>query len=225
MNNISIRVEGLYKRFGAQAVLRNISFIHKNGILGIEGPNGSGKSTLMKCMAGLNSPTKGSVIWKKDGDEIKFTAFRNHLGYAAPYINLYDELTCFENLRFLLDLRNIKPSNSRINGFLRQVNMQSFSSHIFRNLSTGQRQRMRIAAALVPNPEVLFLDEPGSNLDDQGHRMIQEVVASFNQADKPVIIASNDKRELELCDKIFSVEKERFKHGHSRSDKNETKNF
>lgn len=210
MSEFSIQVEGLYKRFEKRTVLRDISFNHKKGILGIAGSNGAGKSTLMKCMVGLNKPTKGHIICKMNGAEIDFTEFKKHVGYAAPYINLYDELTCFENLHFILEMRNSSSKNDRINSVLRQTGIYPFAPQLFRNLSTGQRQRLRIAAALVHHPDVLFLDEPGSNLDDQGHMMIQQIVTAFKTADKSVVIASNDERELALCDVVYSVEKKGY---------------
>ncbi len=212
VRHFSIRVEGLYKRFGKQVVLRNVSFIHKNGIFGIEGSNGSGKSTLMKCMAGLAKPTKGSVEWFIGGKAVELEYFKRALGYAAPYINLYNELTCLENLRFLLELRSEADKKDAILNALEVTAMKSFSDQPFGSLSTGQQQRLRIAAALVHQPQVLFLDEPGSNLDEAGRKMIETVVTEFKTAGKLVVIASNNRGELQLCDEIYSVEAESFNH-------------
>ena len=83
--------------------------------------------------------------------------------------------------------------------------MIDFKDRLFKSLSTGQQQRVKLAAALVRNPEILFLDEPGSNLDAKGHHLVQQIVEEQANADKLVIIASNDPSELELCDNIIEL--------------------
>ncbi len=192
-------------------MLQNISFTHQKDVLGIAGSNGSGKSTLMKCFAGLSRPTKGNLKWLTGEQPLEWMDFKRSLGYAAPYINLYSELTCYENLRFLLKLRNAAVIKESILNALEQTEMGLFSAQTFGSLSTGQQQRMRIAAAIVHQPYVLFLDEPGSNLDKTGREVIQSVVTEFKADRKLVIIASNNRNELKMCDKIYSVEEERFK--------------
>lgn len=160
MQDISIQVKELGKRFGKRVILSNISFTHKKGVLGIAGSNGSGKSTLMKCLAGIWRPSKGTVSWQINDEETDYKRFKALLGYAAPYINLYDELTCFENLNFLLQFKNSYNKKGDIRKALKQTDMLEYRDQPFQNLSTGQQQRMRISAALVHQPEVLFLMSP-----------------------------------------------------------------
>lgn len=213
MQDISIQVKELSKRFDKRVILSDISFTHKKGILGIAGSNGSGKSTLMKCIAGLWRPSKGEVFWKIDDTEIEHQTFKNILGYAAPYINLYDELTCYENLNFLLKFKQVDDIAHRIREALKQTDILDLSGQPYQNLSTGQQQRMRISAALIHQPEVLLFDEPGSNLDKAGHKTVAAIVNKFKASGRLVIVASNDEKELNLCDRIFSIEKERFDEG------------
>ncbi len=191
-------------------VLQNISFIHKEGVLGIVGSNGSGKSTLLKCMSGLWKPSKGDAQWQADGKPLNIAQLKQYLGYAAPYINLYNELTCDENLRFLLRLRNYSEKSDQINKALERTSMKSFIGQPYGSLSTGQQQRMCISAALVHQPDVLFLDEPGSNLDEAGQEVLRSIVSEFKEARKLTVIASNNREELKLCNKIYSVEKGEF---------------
>lgn len=191
-------------------MFNDITLTHKGGVMGIAGANGSGKSTLLQCFARLVRPTSGQVEWYKKEQQIDVQKITNHLGYAAPYINLYEELSCSENLEFLLQLRNTTDVPAAVQAALARTEIQNLGDQLFGKLSTGQQQRMRLAAAIVHQPKVLFLDEPGSNLDEKGRMLIESLVAEFKEADKLVIIASNNPDELALCNRVYSVEEERF---------------
>lgn len=206
---ISLHVHQLSKKFGRNLVWQNLSFEHEEGVLGIEGPNGSGKSTLLQCLAGLLAPSSGSISWQNSGREMKLNAIKQNIGYAAPYISLYRELSIIENLDFLSKLRKTKTDQQYQNRLLERVELDHVSDRPFGNLSTGQQQRARLAAALFTNPPILLLDEPGSNLDEQGRTLITDMVAQAKNDKKLVILASNHKDELDLCDRIFSVKQEK----------------
>lgn len=205
---ISLHVQQLSKNFGQNRVLQNISFHHDKGVLGIAGPNGSGKSTLLKCISGLLRPGSGSITWKSDQQVIGANAIKQKLGYAAPYISLYRELSVIENLRFLSKLRKAKPDHSSAKQLLARLELDHIAEKPYGTLSTGQQQRARLAAALFIGPDILLLDEPGSNLDEQGRILIKNIVARAKEEQKLVILASNSQEELALCDRIFSVKKE-----------------
>jgi len=207
---LQLSAQNLRKRFGGNRVFNDITLTHKGGVMGIAGANGSGKSTLLQCFARLVRPTSGQVEWYKKEQQIDVQKITNHLGYAAPYINLYEELSCSENLEFLLQLRNTTDVPAAVQAALARTEIQNLGDQLFGKLSTGQQQRMRLAAAIVHQPKVLFLDEPGSNLDEKGRMLIESLVAEFKEADKLVIIASNNPDELALCNRVYSVEEERF---------------
>lgn len=206
---ISLHVEHISKKFGRNLVWQDLSFDHEKGVLGIEGPNGSGKSTLLKCLAGLLPPTSGSIAWKNCGQQLPIEAVRQHIGYAAPYISLYRELSIIENLHFLSKLRKTNFGNDSFHRLLQRVELDHVGNKPFGNLSTGQQQRARLAAALFTDPPVLLLDEPGSNLDEQGRSLVASIVAKAREESKLVILASNNPEELNLCDRIFSVQNEK----------------
>lgn len=145
-----------------------------------------------------------------DGGPIGKTELKNRLGFAAPYINLYNEFTCRENLDFLLKLRGCKNRLANIKKALSLTGIEELAHQPFEQLSTGQQQRLRISAALIHNPDILFLDEPGSNIDEHGRQLIDNIIDDFKEAQKPVFIASNNPNELAYCDRIFSVEEEAF---------------
>lgn len=204
---ITLQLEQLEKSFGPKKVFEGLNLTHSQHTLGIAGSNGSGKSTLLKCLASLLPPTKGHVSWQDESNPIPLEEVRLRLGYAAPYVNLYDELSCHENLTFLSQVRSQDYNNS-IDQWLQKVGLAKVADQPFGTISTGQRQRLRLAAALFHQPDILLLDEPGSNLDAEGDALIKEIAHQFDIPEKLLIIASNNEQELNLCQKIYSVEQE-----------------
>ena len=202
---ISLSVNGLSKSYNRKPVFTDISFEHDDGVLGIAGSNGSGKSTLLKCLAYLTRAQKGSILWKQQEIELTKEDIKKSLGYAAPYINLYDELTSYENLEFLLQVAGLPIQITHINSQIDQVQMKDHHQKLFKSLSTGQCQRIKIAAALIRKPDIIFLDEPGSNLDKSGHELVKKIVNMQKAKNKLVVIASNDPKEIKLCDQVIKL--------------------
>lgn len=205
-----IQVQNLHKSFGAHQVFSGVNFNHSTGSLGIAGSNGSGKTTLLKCLARLLDPTGGHIRRTEGDSNVPLDLFKKNLGYVAPYINLYSELSCRENLEFLVKLRDgsTDKNSASIIQWLKTVELAHLEDQPFGKLSTGQQQRLRLASGLFHNPHILMLDEPGSNLDEAGHDLIKSIVERFNDSDKMLILASNSDRELALCDRIYSIEDE-----------------
>ncbi len=202
---ISLQVQGLTRKYNRKTILKGLTFTHSEGTLGIAGPNGSGKSTLMKCLAFLLRPNAGTIEWLEKGSALPAEKVRSLTGYAAPYINLYDELSVSENLEFLAKLSGAEPGPDFYQELLKKVQMNGFEHRLFKTLSTGQQQRVKLAASLVRSPAILFLDEPGSNLDEKGHALVEKMVQEQAQNDTLVIIASNDPREISLCDQVIEL--------------------
>jgi ABC-type multidrug transport system ATPase subunit len=207
---ITLSVKKLKKSFGPNIVFSDVSFDHQSTALGIAGSNGSGKSTFLKCLGRLLAPTSGDIAWEDNGTDINKTALKQKLGYAAPYINLYNELSCRENLQFISKMRHQTDSVQTIDLWISKVGLKHALDQPFGKLSTGQQQRLRLASALFYDPDILLLDEPGSNLDESGRTLISEIVQAFDTPEKLLIIASNNPDELDLCDRIFSIEEESF---------------
>ncbi len=207
---VTLSVKQLKKSFGPNIIFSDVSFDHQASALGIAGPNGSGKSTFLKCLGGLLPPTSGDIAWKDNGTALNKTALKNKLGYAAPYINLYNELSCRENLEFISKMRHQSDFIKTIDLWISKVGLRHAINQPFGKLSTGQQQRMRLASALFYNPDILLLDEPGSNLDEAGRALITEIVTAFDAPEKLIIIASNNPDELDLCERVFSIQEETF---------------
>lgn len=201
---IHLSVQNLAKSYGQQAVFSNLSFETGPCVLGVAGPNGSGKSTLLKCLAGILKPSGGIINWRENEQPISGGKLKDILGFAAPYIQLYEELTVIENIRFIGEVRRnqlqIDPTE-----VLNETEAFGFSDSFYGDLSTGQQQRVKLAASICHQPDILFLDEPGSNLDIRGKKLVKRIVDRYRQNSKLVILASNQIAELNLCDEIINL--------------------
>ncbi|WP_290966252.1 ABC transporter ATP-binding protein [Gracilimonas sp.] len=205
---ISLQVQNLTKKFNRHTIFSDLNFEHTGGILGISGANGSGKSTLVKCLSYLLRPNSGTIIWKQNDEVMDQKQVKAQMGYAAPYINLYAELSVEENLRFLIEAGGRVGRGDRLSALLEKVQIPHLSDQLFGSLSTGQQQRIKLAAALVRKPKILMLDEPGSNLDEKGHTLVSEIVIEAAEAGTLVFLASNDPNEIALCDTVLNVSDE-----------------
>ncbi len=203
---ISLSVKSLTKKYNRKTVLNDVHFGHNSGILGVSGSNGSGKSTLMKCLAGLLRSNSGTIEWKLNGDSLSQTELKDHIGYAAPYISLYEELTVLENLEFLSEVSKQHLEEADFEKLLSKTETDSLKKKLYKSLSTGQQQRVKLASSLIRDPEVLFWDEPGSNLDSNGHALVQRLLKEQKEKGCLIFLASNDPDEIALCDEILVLD-------------------
>lgn len=157
-----IRCSGLGKRYGSRWALRRVEIeLSKGECLLITGPNGAGKTTLLRLLAGLESPSEGEV------------AASGTIGFAAPDLALYPNLTAGEHLLFAAALRRVEPRESAL---LERVGLQEHSGKPVAAYSTGMRSRLRLALAIQHQPAVLLLDEPTATLDEQGRQVVRDII-------------------------------------------------
>lgn len=202
---ITLEVKDLTKRFGRKIVLNRLNFSQKSGILGISGSNGSGKSTLMKTLSFLYKSPKESVIWRYQNEQLSISDFKKSLGFAAPYLNLYAELSVEENLRFLSRLKNHSFSEEKLAHLAENLGVSFSLSQAFGALSSGQQQRVKLLGALYNSPNIILLDEPGTNLDESGISDVLKVLENLNNGSRLIIIASNVQKELDFCDTVVQL--------------------
>lgn len=201
---MKLELQSLGKYFGVRWVFRDLSMPPTGGIIGISGANGSGKSTLLRCLAGLLKQDRGQVLWH-DGIGITETFdVRNQGGFAAPYIQLYKDLTCRENLEFLKSPL-VEPPEMDLVGLFTSLGIGDKLDERYGSLSSGQQQRVKVISAVAHQPRVLFLDEPGTNLDVRGNEFIREQIEIRRKQNLLTILASNQIDELDLCDFVLSV--------------------
>ena len=208
MSLTEIKCDNLSKSYSGRIIFKDLSFsISSSKSLTVTGSNGSGKSTLIKVIANLIHSSKGNIIVKSDNTEVPRDKWFEKTGLLSPYLNLYDELTGFENLDFFyrLKAKDGNYSNDRIDHVLHKVNLYEKRNELLKNYSSGMKQKLKLAFAVMHEPEILLLDEPRSNLDKAGIDMIYEI--SSEQKKKGIlIIATNDEDDKELCDSILSIE-------------------
>jgi heme exporter protein A len=208
MNSISIIVSGLSKDFNRSSIFRDISFtLSSPASLSITGKNGAGKSTLSKILAGLLSSTRGTITYSVDEKQIGIEEFKHHIGFVSPYLNLYDEFTVLENLRFLSSIRAASQQNgNRIKELLILVGLWNRRDDIVGTFSSGMKQRLKYAFALLHKPAVLILDEPTSNLDGEGIDVVKQIMLEQKRSNI-LIIATNNKEEAHWCAQQIQVGK------------------
>lgn len=209
VKNIELKCDELGKHFGNKTIFSNLSFrLATTQSLVVIGRNGTGKSTLLKILATLIKPDTGKYLISIDGIEIERAEFFKHIGMLAPYINMYDELTGYENLMLFGKLRNsnfTKENKSKILELLNKVNLYTKRNEYFRNYSSGMKQRLKLAFAIQHSPSILLLDEPRTNLDTEGVNIVYNVIEEQKKSGI-VVIATNDLDDINLCTEKINIE-------------------
>jgi heme exporter protein A len=168
------------------------------GVVAVTGPNGSGKSTLLRLLAGLLRPTAGRSVLAVSGHAVPAAERRLVLGFASPELAFYDELTGLENLAFAAEARGLVEPLATATAALDRVGLAARARDRVTALSSGMKQRLRLAFALLAGPPLLLLDEPGSHLDEEGKRVVERVVEEQGRRGL-VVIATNEERERGLA--------------------------
>lgn len=174
------------------------------GAVAVTGPNGSGKSTLLKIVAGLLRPTSGTLSLRVAAKNVAAGARRHHVGFASPELTFYDELGVAENLEFAAEALGVPDRAASVSASLDRVGLSARAGDRVAALSSGMKQRMRMAFALLRAAPVLLLDEPGSHLDDAGREVVRRVVLEHREAGL-VLIATNDERESRLAERRIEL--------------------
>ncbi len=206
MNNFSVKAESLSKTFGRRLIFSDLNFeFSKKGIYGISGPNGSGKSTLVKIIAGLISPTDGKIRHILEGKEIPPEKLHNHIGFVSPYLVLYEEFTALENLDLFAKIRSVPFNAERVEYLLKVFLLYERKDDLVKTYSSGMKQRMKFIFAMMHSPRLLILDEPTSNLDDEGKESVYRITREQG-SDSIILIASNERTDLELCSEKIVIQ-------------------
>ncbi len=202
---MEIKAAGLGKSYGEKRVFRDIGFGVKDGqSLAIIGPNGSGKTTLIKILCGLIRPSEGILNYYGNGMELRPDDIFSHIGLVGPYLELYEELTAWENVQFFMRMRNLKNIGDQVNELFKFFKLSGREQDPVKTYSSGMRQRLKYIAALLHNPAILFLDEPTANLDIQGIESVYQVMEE-QKRNKILIIATNDHDDLKFGDEQIAV--------------------
>ena len=205
--NKTIKVERVTKRFGDNIALNQISFsINEGEIFGFLGPSGSGKTTMINILTGQLQANSGKTeLLGKDSQKLLPSDFEE-LGLVGDTSGYYEKLSLYNNL--LLFARLYGVSKSRIEEILKQVGLYDSKDTPAEKLSTGMRQRMLLARALINYPKVLFLDEPTSGLDPTTSKKIHKLLQELKERGTTIFLTTHDMNEATLlCDNLALLNK------------------
>jgi len=202
---MKILVSNLGKKFNTDWIFKNLSFEFLPGeTYALTGNNGAGKSTLLQILAGAIVPSKGNIIYTLDGQNIEGEAIYQYITLTTPYLELIEEMTAFEFLKFH---QHFKPFIEGISQkeMLETVGLKNAGDKQIRNFSSGMKQRLRLLQAFFSQSKVLFLDEPCANLDNQGFELYHHLVQQYS-LNRLIIVSSNDPREYSFAKRKLQMD-------------------
>ena len=204
----SIVVKNLSKNYQKKEAVRDINFtIGENEILGLLGPNGCGKTTTIAMMLGLLKPTKGKVIIHGQDIEKNRISLLHKMNFISPYIELPKKLTVRENLIVYAKLYGVNNIKNRIEYLSHKLRLDEFINEKTGELSSGQKNRVSLAKALINEPSVLFLDEPTASLDPETGDFVRKFIENISQEKKmSILLASHNMDEVKrLCKNVLMM--------------------
>jgi ABC-2 type transport system ATP-binding protein len=206
-----IRATGLTKDYGPRRAIENLTFEARQGeVLGFLGPNGAGKTTTMRILTGYMPPSYGEAQVAGYDILTESLEVRKRIGYLPETVPLYNDMTVYEYLKFMADLRRVPRVEERLEETLELVGMTARAGGTIANLSKGMRQRIGLAQALLHQPEVLILDEPTIGLDPG---QVVEVRALIREIGKQrtVLLSTHILSEAQqMCDRVLIINKGRI---------------
>ena len=208
METVVIEINNLSKKYKNTLAVKNLSFkINKGQIIGLLGPNGCGKSTTIGMLLGLIKPTSGSVIINNKNMESNRTNLLQKMNFISPYIELPKKLTVEENLKVYGRMYGVKNLENKISELMVMLNLVEFKKRKTGELSSGLKNRISLAKALINDPEILLLDEPTASLDPDVGDYVRGIIESFTEdKKKTILIASHNMNEVErLCDEVMMM--------------------
>jgi len=204
----SIEVINLSKNYKSKKAVNNISFkINENEIIGLLGPNGCGKTTTIGMILGLLKPTNGKVLINGSNLETNKIPILKKLNFISPYIELPKKLKVKQNLIVYGKLYNVKNLDDRINYLSKKLRLENLLDKITGELSSGQKNRVSLAKALINDPSVLLLDEPTASLDPETGDFIRTFLENYKKEKKiSVLLASHNMDEVKrLCNSVLMM--------------------
>jgi len=207
---MTIEIKNLNKKYNNILAVKNINFkIEKGSIVGLLGPNGCGKTTTIGMMLGLIKPTSGTVYINGQNieKESNRTIILEKVNFISPYVELPKKLTVEENLKVYGKMYGVNNLKDKISVLMEQLNLLEFGKRKTGELSSGQKNRVSLAKALINDPEILLLDEPTASLDPDVGDYIRTYIESFaSKKSTTILLASHNMNEVErLCSEVMMM--------------------
>jgi heme exporter protein A len=201
----SIHGTSITQKFNQRVIFASISFEISSGqSLLLTGPNGSGKTTLVRIICQLQRPYQGKVEFRHKGEVLEWNDVSRQIGLVGPYLQLYNNLTAFENYRFFSRIRNIAPDPGYFRRLMDQFGLKGRELDELQTFSSGMLQRMKYLIALLHRPEILVLDEPNANLDEAGASIVYQLM-NDQKKEKILILATNEPKEFQFGEQKISL--------------------
>lgn len=199
-----IELKDIAKKFNREWIFKDVNLnIPDSSKLAILGSNGSGKSTLLQIILGSLSPSKGSIHYSLSNTSIEKEIAYKYFSIASPYLELVEEMTLTEMLDFHFSFKKRK-NNIHNEALIELVGLQKSAHKEIRNYSSGMKQRVKLLLAMMSDVECILLDEPCSNLDQQGIKWYHQLLADHLD-NRTIIICSNQEYEYTICDKHLNI--------------------
>ncbi len=199
-----IKLDGAGKRFNREWIFRRASLDFYSGIpYAITGPNGSGKSTLLQTLGGMLQLSEGTISYTEANNKIKDEALHQQVCLCAPYLDLIEELTLAEFFDFHFSFKQYLPGIDTKTA-VAAIGLQAAAHKQIRHFSSGMKQRVKLAQAILCNAAIVLLDEPCSNLDKAGIDLYHTLITRFT-TDRLVVVCSNDPVEYAFCKEVLAI--------------------
>ena len=208
MNENIIEVKKLNKIYDKIIAVKDLNFvINKGKIVGLLGPNGCGKTTTIAMILGLLKPTSGEVLIKGKNIEKERINLLEKMNFISPYVELPKKLTVEENLKVYAGLYGVKNINEKISELVNELRLNKFLKKKTGELSSGQKNRISLAKALINDPEILMLDEPTASLDPDTGDFVRSFIEHYSsKTNVTILLASHNMNEVErLCDSVMMM--------------------
>ena len=210
MSELAIEIKNLEKSYNSIEAVKNINFkIYKGSIVGLLGPNGCGKTTTIGMMLGLIKPSSGSVLINGQNieNENSRTNLLEKMNFISPYVELPKKLTIEENLKVYGRMYGVNNLQDKISDLMKELNLNEFKKRKTGELSSGQKNRVSLAKALINDPEILLLDEPTASLDPDVGDYIRSYIENFaSKKNATILLASHNMNEVErLCNEVMMM--------------------
>jgi len=206
-NDLDIIVEHLTKSFGSIQALNGIDLRLKRGeFLTIFGPNGAGKTTLLKILSSITKPTTGKAILAGYDITKEPQKVRESIGFISHEPYLYESLNALENISFFASMYGISKSREKAIEVIKKVGLENRMYDFVRTYSSGMKQRLAVARAIVHDPKILLLDEPYTGLDQHGSKIFSEMLSWLKTHKRTILMTTHNISEgLELSDRIAII--------------------
>jgi len=193
---MDIRLENISKRFGNTLIAKDLSLDIASGERWhIAGPNGRGKSTLMQIIAGYVTPDKGKVHYTDAGKAVKIDQLYKHISLSTPYTDLIGDFTLAEQLGFHFSFKQALYSRAETEQWLERAGLSAVKNRSIARFSSGMKQKLKLVLTLCSKADIIFLDEPCSNLDADGRQFYAELAQHRMQTEATWLVCSNNMPE------------------------------